>query len=198
MKDESIVTNQLDGNNILEVDVLKVVGNSLIYSNTIYQISNITSVELSSNSERFENPFPVWVKSLLVIGVILVVVTYITRNSLDTNIPFIIGILSIASFLISYIGYIQYEPYSELHEYGLSIVLTSGQNPVFVSDNEHFIKQIVISLYQVISDDKNRDKAIVYNFVDNNISHESNFKIGSVHGSNLVGGDVSGDVVNNI
>ena len=192
------MANQLDKEKILEVNVLKVSGNSLIFDNTIYQISNITSVQLSSSSERYENPLPSWIKVSFTVGVLFVVTAFIIKDSYDNNIALILGVLSVAFFLLSYFGYTSHKPYLEHYEHGLNIMLTSGQNPVFISDNEDFIKQIVMSLYQVISDDEHRDKTITYNFTDNKISYENHLKINSVHGSNVVSGSVKGDVVNNI
>ncbi|PWQ97503.1 DUF6232 family protein [Leucothrix arctica] len=196
------MSNQHDKESILEVNVLKVRGNALIFDNTIYQISNITSVQLSSSSKSHENPLPEWVNLLWVLGVIILflvaLLVYKFKDLYNDYVMLMAGLIGIILILVSYLCHKSHVPYTKTFKYGLSIELNSGKNQTFISNNELFIKDIVTSLYQVISDDESRKRAVTYNFKTTEVIQENNFTIESVNNSNFVGGNVDGDVVNNI
>lgn len=182
------MVSQLDKEKILEVNVLKVRGNALIFDNTIYQISNITSAQLNSSCERHKIPLPIWVKFLCLLALFLLAIAFIIETiPVDTKIS--TGIMSIVMILLSCWGYLSHKPYYDRYKYGLSIILTSGESRTFVSSDEEFIKKIVRSLYLVISDEENRNRAINYNFNTRKV-----INIREVSDSNIIGGDVEGDI----
>jgi len=191
------MANKLDEKNILEINVLKVRGNALIFGNTIYQISNITSVKLTETKKSYKNKSPAWIKIFFYLGAIFILLAFLIKStsndnlSADGNISIFFMVLSILSFLISYLGRSSHSLFVNDYTYGLKVTLSSGDYNKFISKDEDFIKEIVMSLYSVISD-KNSNKSITYNFSENKVI------VDSASSCNIVSGDIKGDVVNNI
>lgn len=77
----------------------------------------------------------------------------------------------------------------------MSIRLNAGIRDVIVGDDIEFLKRVILVLYNIMNSDE--FKAINMNFDQRNIEDKS-INIDQMIGSNVVTGNVNGDVVGNV
>jgi hypothetical protein len=163
----------------IKTSLLKIIHNTVIFDNTVFQIKNICAVELADMTTTYKIPIPKWYWFLLILGIILC---------------FVYGI---GIFLLIYVGWLfsrnsKREGKSE--RYGLRISMNSGETVILTSSNKGFILRIIVTLYNVINSE-NFEEKITFHFDNFNVEDKS-INVGEAYGSSVVSGQVAGDVVN--
>lgn len=127
----------------LETDLIKIRRKTLIFGNTICQISNIAAVEVLS----FYASIP-W---LAILGMIIALVALV-NGGFVTLIGLLIGAWS---------GFSLYKYWQRRMQYGLLILLNSGiqSSKIILSHDKDFIQQVVLVIYNVMNDE-NHSRAI--------------------------------------
>jgi Family of unknown function (DUF6232) len=173
--------SEQDNSNEIKTSFLKVRGRTLIFRNSIYQISNIASLDLVDLSTT--KPIPRYFIWLLLIGLIFL---FIPGN---------IKILGIA--VLGVLGWLfyQYEQNKSRTRYGVSIRLNSGTRTIVVSDDIEFLTRVMLVLNNIMNSDE--VSAVNFNFDQRQIEDKS-ISIGQMLGSNVVTGSVVGDVASNV
>jgi hypothetical protein len=178
-------TNETDNKNkIIQTSVLKIIHNTVVFDDTVYQVRNISVVELSDLTRTFSinQSVPRWYWYLLVLGIVLI--------------PF--GGLGI--FLLAYVGYLfwkhtKLEKSRTVEKYGLRISMNSGEAVILTSSSRDFVLKIILTLYEIMNTDTPR--ALAFNFETLKVEDRS-INIEQAYGSAVVSGQVTGNIVNNI
>ncbi len=163
-------TENKSSNNVITTERLEVRGKTIVFDNTVMQIPNISVVEIG----KFEKAFPqiVW---FLIIGGLLIFV--FARDLWFIALIF----LGIAGILLY--GWFNY------NMFGLIIRLNSGDTKLIKSQDVDFLKDVVFVLRNIM--DSEEDRSITFNLDQRTI-------VDNVSGSNVVLGNVGGDVVNRL
>jgi Family of unknown function (DUF6232) len=171
-------------NKTIKTSLLKIVDNTLVFGNTVYQVRNISSVTLADLSEIYavNMNVPVWYWFLLALGIVLLFF-------------FFVGI-----FILIYVGWLfwkhgQLEKSRKVEKFGLKLVMNSGESMILTSKSKDFILSIILNIYRVLNSEE--PKALTFNFETLQIEDKS-INIERSYGSAVVSGQVSGDVVNNL
>jgi len=173
----------MSDSNEINTSIIKIRGRTLIFVNSIYQISNISGLRLLNLSSV--QPFPRYLVWLTIIGLTLLFV-------FPGNVK-IFGLVAIA-----YAGwqFYQYQRNKLRIRYGLKISLNSGEKPIITNSNAEFLKEMMLVLFNIMNDDKPR--AVTFNLDQRKVIEDKSINIDSMVGSNLVSGNVTGDVVSNV
>ncbi|MBE9009965.1 hypothetical protein IQ250_07065 [Pseudanabaenaceae cyanobacterium LEGE 13415] len=169
--------------NEINTSILKIRGRTIIFANSIFQISNISGLRLL-NLSRIQ-PFPRYLVWLIAIGLALLLL-------FPGNIK-IFGIV-----MLAYAGwqFYQYEQNKLRIRYGLKISLNSGEKPIITNSDEEILKEIMLVLYNIMNNDEPR--AVTFNLDQRQIVEDRSINIDQMSGSNFVSGNVTGDVVSNV
>lgn len=170
--------------NTIETSVLKIINNTIIFDNAVYQIRNICVVELADLTQTFaiNQTIPSWYWFLLALGV------------------FLLFFYGLGIFLLIYVGYLFWK-HSNLDKsriikrYGLKIGMNSGEGVTLISSSRDFVLKIIVTLYQIMNTDN--PKAVAFNFETLKVEDKS-VNIEQAYGSAVVSGQVTGNVVNNV
>jgi hypothetical protein len=175
--------NEQDKNTI-KTSLLKIVDNTLVFGNTVYQVRNISSVTLADLSEThaINTKVPTWYWFLAALGVVLLFV-------------FFIGI-----FVLIYVGWLfwqhgQLDKSRTVEKFGLKLVMNSGESMILTSRSKNFVLSVILNIYRAVNSEGPR--ALSFNFETLQIEDKS-INIDKSYGSSIVSGQVSGDVVNNL
>jgi hypothetical protein len=176
---------------ISQLDVIK---NVLVFENTVYQLQNLTTIQLADLTEekttysekRAAQPkFPIYGWFLLILGIL----------TLAAGIGFLI-LLYVGWMFWTSRGATETVSKTEIQEkYGLKISMNSGEQMIFVSRSKDFVLNVIQQLLIVITSDE--PKALTINF-DNLQVEDRSINIGESHGSLLVSGSIAGDLVSNV
>jgi hypothetical protein len=165
----------------VKTPVLKIIQNTVVFGNAVYQISNISTLELAdlTKTVSVNQKAPTWYWFVVALGVVLL--------------PFFIGI-----FVLIYAGYLFWQHKNldksrTIEKYGLRIGMNSGDAVVLASSSKEFVLRIIVTLHNIMNSDE--PKSVAFNFETLNIEDKS-VSIEQAHGSTVVSGQVSGDVVN--
>jgi uncharacterized membrane protein affecting hemolysin expression len=171
-------------NKTVKTSLLKIVDNTLVFGNTVYQVRNISSVTLADLSEThtINMNVPAWYWFLVALGVVLLF-------------AYFIGI-----FVLGYAAYLfwqhsQLEKSRKVEKFGLKLVMNSGESMILTSNSKDFVLTIILNIYRVLNSEEPR--ALTFNFETLQIEDKS-INIERSYGSSVVSGQVSGDVVNNL
>lgn len=173
--------SEQDNVNEVKTSLLKVRGRTLIFVNSIYQIANISSLDLIDLSTT--KPLPRYVLFLFIIGLIFL---FIPGN---------IKILGIAAIGVSCWLFYQYQQNKLRTRYGVSISLNSGTKTVIVSDDIEFLTRVMLVLNNIMNSDE--ISAVNFNFDQRQIEDKS-ISVGHMLGSNFINESVVGDVASNV
>ena len=179
-------------NKSIKTSLLKIIDNTLVFGNTVYQVRNISSITLDDLSKTYavNMNVPVWYRFLVLLGVVLVVLGFVL-----SVVYFFIGF-----FVLAYVGWLFWK-YNQLEKiridekYGLKVVMNSGESMVLTSKSKDFVLSIILNLYRVLNSED--PKALTFNFETLQIEDKS-INIERSYGSSVLSGHVSGDVVNNV
>lgn len=176
-------TNEAD-NKTIKTSVLKIIHNTVVFDNAVYQVRNICVVELADLTQTFSinQSIPTWYWFLLALGVVLL---------------FFYGL---GIFLLAYVGYLFWqhtnlEKSRTVERYGLRIGMNSGEGVILTSSSKDFVLKIIVTLYEIMNTDTPR--AVAFNFETLKVEDKS-INIEQAYGSAVVSGQVTGDVVNNV
>jgi hypothetical protein len=169
--------------NEINTSIIKIRGKTLIFVNSIYQLSNISSLRLLNLSTT--QAFPKYIIWLIVLGVPLIIFT-------PTNMK-IFGIVMVAYAAWQFY---RYQKNKFRIRYGLKISLNSGETPIIVYSDRDFLQKIMLVLYNIMN--SNEVGAFTFNLDQRQISEDKSINIGNMHGSTLVAGNVNGDIVSNV
>lgn len=166
----------------IQTPILKVRGKTLIFANSIYQISSISALDLLDLST--EKPMPNYFSYMLVIGLILIF--------LPDNFK-ILGVVT-----LSVLGYLCYQWYSNKRRtrYGLRIRMNGGFGTIIVYSEMAFLVKIMLILNNIMNTDE--IQSINFNLDQRQIVEDKSVNVGSMTGSSVITGNVHGDVVNNV
>jgi len=166
----------------IKTSVLKIIHNTVIFDNAVYQIRNICVVELADLTQTLavNQTVPTWYWFLLALGVVLL---------------FFYGL---GIFLLAYVGYLFWQHSNldksrTIERYGLRIGMNSGEGVTLASSNKDFVLKIIVTLYEIINTDT--PKAVAFNFETLKVEDKS-INIEQAYGSAVISGKVTGDVVN--
>lgn len=178
--------NQELDDRTIKTSVLKIIKNTIVFDNTVYQINNVSTVALADFTKKqyINQSVPVWYWLLLGAGVVTLFIG--------------VGIIILIFVAWLFYKHSQLEKTKTIEKYGLRIRMTSGEETILVSKNKDFVLKIVLALYNIINSDE--PKAIRFNFETLNIDkiEDKSISIEKSYGSSVVSGQVEGDVVNNI
>lgn len=158
---------------LIKTDLLKVEGKTMIFGNTIYQISNISQISVIDLTTTKAIPWYFWV--LLVVGA--------------GSLMFQKFLFAILLFGIAGVVFYFYTKNSRKEKYGLQIVLNAGLVTVLVSDYMDFLVTVAVTLANIMNEVTER--SVTFNFDQRKI-------VDNTSGSTVVLGNVSGSVVNSI
>jgi Family of unknown function (DUF6232) len=168
----------------VKTSLIKIVDNTLVFGNTVYQVRNISSVTLADLTETYavNSKVPTWYWFLVALGVVLLFVAFI-------------GI-----FVLGYVGWLfwkhsQLDKSKTVEQYGLKLMMNSGEYMIFTSRSKDFVLSIILSIYKILNSEE--PKALTFNFETLQIEDKS-INIEKSYGSSVVSGQVTGDVVNNL
>lgn len=175
-------SNDSEKINEIKTPIIKVRGRTLIFANSIYQIRNISSLEIIDLSTV--KPMPRYFLVLLVVGLVLLL--YPDGGSR------VLGVVTLG--VLGWLFY-SFQENKQRTRYGLSMRLNAGIRDVIVGDDIEFLKQVMLVLYNIMNSDEL--KAINMSFDQRNIEDKS-INIDKMLGSNVVTGNVHGDIVGNV
>lgn len=164
----------------IKTSLLKVFKNTLAFENTVYQIRNISSLELADLTVTITRSAPGWYWIIVIAGIL--------------TIPIFIGffILIVAVWLF----WQHNQNKTKTNErYGLKIALNSGEYMILTSASKEFVLRIIVTLYNVMNSED--PQAVAFNFETLKIEDRST-TVGEIYGSTVVSGQVAGNVVNNV
>jgi len=162
---------------VIRTDVLKARNNTLLFYNTIYQISNISEIRAIDLSTEKSMPQFYWL--FLIIGIILLLA--------QQGETLILGIL----FLIVF-GYLVFKHNKTKinSKYGLYISLNSGRSTIIASKSLDFVQSVAITLHNIMN---KQSGSVNFNFANNTIN-----EIDASSGSVVNTGKVDGDITTNV
>ncbi|MEM9542859.1 MAG: DUF6232 family protein [Cyanobacteria bacterium P01_E01_bin.42] len=169
--------------NEIKTPTLKIRGKTLIFANSVYQISNIASVSLVDLSA--EKSMPKYFLWMLIGGIVLL---FIPMNQLRVLGVIILGVL-IWQF-------IEYQKNKLTERYGVGLELSSGTTTVIISKDWGFLKKIVLVINEIMNSEEL--KALTIHMDQRTINEDQSININKMIGSNLNTGTVHGDIVNNV
>ncbi len=183
----------------INVDIVKIEGNAMLFNNTVYQISNISSFYFVDYKITHKHDFPYLIFFLIAVSVICGAMLYGMKNDISIVVQvaseirlkkwvYFAGLIVPVLITLGILADYKSETYTYKH--GLGVMLNSGYQNVFLSKNKEFIKELVGKLYSVLATDE--DKKILINFKDESINIEN------VSNSNVIAGDAKGNVYNNM
>lgn len=171
----------------IKTSLLKIVNNTVIFDDTVYQVRNISTVSLADLTETYaiNQSVPSWYWFLLALGVIL------------------LAFYGLGIFILIFVGWLFYQHSSldksrTVERYGLRIRMNSGEGVILTSKSKDFVLIIVLTLYNIMNSDE--PKAVAFNFDTLRIDRieDKSINIEKSYGSTVVSGQVAGDVVNNV
>ena len=165
--------------NVENAKQMTVENNALTFSNTVYQISNISRVTVRKwkrVKRNFYSPF--FILILMVIGIALTLYLPGPRAKIISLLIFIVGL-----FL-----YIDESIRSPTYIYLLVIELNSGSVTGFKSERPDFLETVVNALYLIIENPQN-DAGFIINFSDNSIRPVYDYSV-------YIGGDLLNGIIN--
>jgi len=157
----------------VEPSVLKIRGKTLIYKNTIYQISNITSISLIEVKKTQKRTRSFSILQLLG-SILLIYIGIILLQSPNTNFQTFGLLLIIVDILLL----CHYRPNKTSEQYGLVIEGNSGYKNTIVSPNKLLIQNIIVELWFVMNSGSEKLKPSTFNFNDYSIN-------GNIVGTNI-------------
>lgn len=163
--------------NVIKTDVLKVRNNTLIFYNTIYQISNISEIRAIDISTEKSMPQYYWF--FIAAGIILII--------LKQQITIILGIVSL--ILFGYLVIMHFKNKVD-EKFGLYISLNSGKSTIVASKSLEFVQNIAITLHNIMN---KQSGSVNFDFSTNTIN-----EIDASSGSVVNTGKVKGDITTNI
>ncbi|NEP80192.1 MAG: hypothetical protein F6K39_19705 [Okeania sp. SIO3B3] len=164
----------------VEPSVLKIRGKTLIYKNTIYQISNITSISLVEvkNTQKITRRFSTlrFIGGILLIGIAIILLQSPNKNFQ------IFGLLLI---IVDILLLCHYRPNKTSQQYGLVIEGNSGYKNTIVSPNKLLIQKIIVELWFVMNSGSEKLKPSTFNFNDYSVN------------GNIVGTNINSPILSN-
>jgi hypothetical protein len=174
-------------NPLIKTSLLKVIDNTLVFDNTVYQIGNISTVALADLTEVYaiNTSVPSWYWFLLALGFILIAF-------------YGLGILILIYVAWLFWQHRNLEKSRTVEKYGLSIGMNSGEGVILTSNSKDFVLAIVLALYSIMN--TKEAKALAFNFDTLKIDRieDKSIKIEKSYGSAVISGQITGDVVNNV
>ena len=167
---------------VIKTDILKIRGNSLLFFNTIYQISNISEIRAIDMSTEKKMPQFYWL--FLIAGIILIVI--------QQEVTILLGSISIIVF-VSLI--IQHNKNKINEKYGLYISLNSGRSTIIASKSIDFVKNIAITIHNVMN---KKTGAVNFDFSTNTINEVDFKEFNASNGSVVNTGNVKGDITTSV
>lgn len=159
---------------VIKTKLLKVEGKTMIFGNTVYQISNISQISVIDLTTTKSIP---WVYiALLIIGGLI---------TLTLELWLLVIILWGAAGALYYFS----TKNRRDEKYGLQITANSGLSTVLVSDYMDFLVEVAVTLTNIMNEKK--EESVTFNFDNRQI-------FDSISGSTVVTGNVSGSVVNSV
>lgn len=174
-------------NPLIKTSLLKVIDNTLVFDNTVYQIRNISTVALADLTQVYaiNTSVPSWYWFLLALGLIL------------------IAFYGLGILILIYVGWLflqhsNLEKSRKVEKYGLSVGMNSGEGIILTSNSKDFVLAIIVTLYRIMNTEE--AKALAFNFDTLKIERieDKSIKIENSYGSSVISGQVAGDVVNNV
>lgn len=173
-------------NFIPDAHLLRVINNTIVVDNTVYQIGNISTVSLAdlTKTEAINRSVPSWYWFLLVLGFVLI--------------SAVVGV-----FILIFVGWLFWrhsnlEKNRTVKKYGLRISMNSQEVFILESNSKDFVLAIVITLYKIMNTQEER--SLEFNFETLKIDkiEDRSINIEESHGSAVISGQITGDVVNNV
>lgn len=156
--------------------ILKIRGRTLTIGNSMYQISNISSVSITDVSST--KPIPTYLWMLMAFGFLFL--------WMDSGMFKLMGVVGLA-----FAGFLFYRHWESRNvaRFILSAVMNAGTRVAILSDDIGFLKQIMLVLDDVI--ERRKDSNYTFHLDQRQI-------FDNITNSNVVVGAVSGDVVNHV
>lgn len=175
----------MENNTLTEIktNFLKVRGKTLIFRNTVYQISNISSVSLVDLSTV--KSMPSYFIGLFIFGLMAI---FVPMNQVK-----FIG-FAVLAFVVW--RFIEYRKSKFVKSYGIGTFMNSGTSVILTSWDLEFMKRVILTINNIMNADE--PNFLTFNLENNKIIEDNSIKIGEMTGSNLITGAVKGDVVNNV
>lgn len=159
--------------------------NALIFENTAYQVSNISSLWVADHSYTIKHKFPawIWITTLLGFAVVLSSLQPVKYFGIVTGCV----LLGAAVY-----GFRKFKPETPISNFAVGIELNSGRRSLFIAPDKIFVQKAATALLDSLSERHNSAEKTVINFADKRIYVDKAEK------SIIIGGDVSESLVENI
>ncbi|OUR87277.1 hypothetical protein A9Q81_26630 [Gammaproteobacteria bacterium 42_54_T18] len=174
-----------ENQDVLTIGKLVIYRNTLIYENSIIQISNICSIWVADHSYVVKNKVPAWIAVVGFIGVFC-----ISFGIYDGG--FVFSVAGVALVIGTVLGFLKHKPTTPISKYALGVERSSGRTMLFKASDKAFVKKMAKALMEVMSEKKNTSEMVVMNFDNKSINIEN------VEGSNIIGGNVSDSLVESL
>lgn len=173
-------------NKPIETPLLKVLNNTIVFDNTVYQIRNISTVALADLTKTYaiNTSVPSWYWFLVVLGLCLIFA--------------VIGV-----FILMFVAWLFWqhrnlEKSRTVKRYGLRISMNSQEEVILTSNSKDFVLAIVLTLHRIMNTEE--AKALQFNFETLTIERieDRSISIEKTYGSTINSGQIAGDAVNNV
>ena len=173
-------------NKPIETPLLKVLNNTIVFDNTVYQIRNISTVALADLTKTYaiNTSVPSWYWFLLVLGFCLIFA--------------FIGV-----FILMFVAWLFWqhrnlEKSRIVKRYGLRVSMNSQEEVILTSYSKDFVLAIVLTLHRIMNTEET--KALQFNFETLTIERieDRSISIEKTYGSTINSGQIAGDAVNNV
>jgi hypothetical protein len=179
-------------------------GNTLMFENTAYQISNISTIavtNLTATVKRKRSVWPfVWLSSAIGAFVAFYYSPdfrfYVENGLVEIDAPenallWVTGFVALV-VLISFVRIVSFQKEKSSSRTFLLVEMCSGSRTLFSSSDKGFITKAAVSLSRVMSTPIAEGKKMIVNFDNRKIDIEK------AEHSNIIGGNVSDSIVNSI
>ena len=120
----------------IKTSVLKIMHNTVVFDNAVYQIQNISVVKLADLTRTYaiNQDIPTWYWFLFGLGVVL------------------LAFFGIGIFVLIYVGYLFWQHRNldksrTVERYGLIIGMNSGEGVTLTSNSKDFVLKIIVTIY---------------------------------------------------
>lgn len=158
--------------------------NMLIFENTAFQISNISTIWVADHSYKIKNEFPTWISWLTGVGILLIIGSIAFKS-------IFLAVISIAALASAFLNSKSFVPETAISEFALGIELNSGSRTLFAASELDFIKKAASSLLDNLTREPSETERLIVNFTDKRVY------VDKVDKSVIVAGDVSNSLVEN-
>lgn len=159
--------------------------NVLLFENTAYQVSNISSMWVADHSYAIKHKLPSWIPAIGAMGALLLLFSYQQKNLW-------LALLGISGLMSAFLAWKQFKPETNISKFALGIELNSGRRRLFTAPEFTFVQQAAHALAIAMAEKSMSPQKVEINFDNKSIN------VGNAVNSNIISGNVSDSLVESI